>query len=53
MVTFEDIENAITKNKELMTEDSLYIELENGELREVTNITFIDGKLVLRPSIKL
>ena len=53
MVTIENIKEAINKHKELMTEDTLYIELDNGELREITNITFIDGKLVLRPSIKL
>ena len=53
MITIENVEDARSKHKELISDDSLYIELDNGEIREVTNITFIDGKLVLRPSVKL
>lgn len=53
MMTVKDIQGAIAHNKDLMTDDCLYVELPDGEIRELCNITFIDGKLVLRPSIKL
>ena len=53
MMTIENIQSAINSNKGLMTDDCLYVELDNGEIRELCNITFIDGKLVLRPEIKL
>ena len=53
MMTIENIQTAKAVNKELMTDDCLYVELPDGEIRELCRITFIDGKMVLRPSIKL
>ena len=53
MLTMENIESAINKNQDLIQDNCLYVEMENGEIRELCNITFIDGKLVLRPAIKL
>lgn len=53
MMTIDHIASAIKTHNGLMNDDCLYVEMDNGEIRELCNITFIDGRLVLRPSIKL
>ena len=53
MMYVENIINALKVNEELIGDDcNLYVEID-GEIRELCNITFIDGKVVLRPDVKL
>ena len=52
MLKIENINAVIAKNHDLMTDDCLYVEIE-GEIKELCNITFIDGKLVLKPEFQL
>jgi hypothetical protein len=49
MLSTKNIQSVIGKNE---LADELYVEI-NGEILELCNITIIDGKLVLRPEVKL
>lgn len=49
MLDTKTIQRVIEKNN---LEDCLYVEID-GEILELCNITIIDGKVVLRPEVKV
>ena len=52
MIEVNDIAKAINYNKALVTDERLFVEID-GEILELCNITFQDGKVVLRPEVKI
>lgn len=56
MLEIKNIESAVAHNQDKIRDlesEGLFVELPNGEIRELCNITFIDGKVVLRTSTQI
>lgn len=55
MLSVENIVGAIEHNADRIRdiEEGLFVELPDGNIVELCNVTFIDGRVVLRTSIQI